>query len=63
MHEIGGTLFHRWYVTIFGLAFLWFAVRQLGWIFTKGREGGFFIMNGRKRELGRRPDARTAAIR
>ena len=31
MHEISGTLFHRWYVTVFGLAFLWFAVRQLGW--------------------------------
>jgi hypothetical protein len=31
MHEIGGTLFHRWYVSIFGLAFLFFAVRQLGW--------------------------------
>ena len=31
MHEIGGTLFHRWYVTIFGLAFVFFAVRQLGW--------------------------------
>jgi putative membrane protein len=31
MHELAGTLFHRWYVTIFGLAFLWFATRQLGW--------------------------------
>jgi hypothetical protein len=31
MHEISGTLFHRWYVTVFGLAFVWFAVRQLGW--------------------------------
>src|SRR5439155_893722 len=31
MHEISGTVFHRWYVTIFGLAFLFFAVRQLGW--------------------------------
>ena len=31
MHELSGTLFHRWYVTVFGLAFLWFAVRQLGW--------------------------------
>src|SRR3989441_5990768 len=31
MHEIAGTIFHRWYVTIFGLAFLYFAVRHLGW--------------------------------
>src|SRR5947209_7109198 len=31
MHELAGTIFHRWYVTIFGLAFLFFAVRQLGW--------------------------------
>src|SRR5207248_2597581 len=31
MHEISGTIFHRWYVTIFGLAFLFFAVRHLGW--------------------------------
>jgi putative membrane protein len=31
MHELSGTLFHRWYVTIFGLAFLFFAVRHLGW--------------------------------
>ena len=31
MHEVAGTLFHRWYVTIFGAAFLFFAVRHLGW--------------------------------
>ncbi|MCU1447870.1 MAG: rane protein [Acidimicrobiales bacterium] len=31
MHELSGTIFHRWYVTIFGLSFLYFAVRQLGW--------------------------------
>ena len=31
MHEIAGTVFHRWYVTLFGLAFLFFAVRHLGW--------------------------------
>ena len=31
MHELSGTIFHRWYVTIFGLAFLFFAVRHLGW--------------------------------
>lgn len=38
-------------------------LRQLGWIFTKGREGGFFIMNGRKREPAGRADARVAASR
>lgn len=26
-----GTVFGRWYVTIFGLTFLWCAVRHLGW--------------------------------
>jgi hypothetical protein len=31
MHELLGTLVGRWYVTIFGLTFLWCAVRQLGW--------------------------------
>ena len=31
MHEVAGTLFHRWYVSLFGLAFLFFAVRHLGW--------------------------------
>jgi len=31
VHELAGTVFHRWYVTIFGLAFLFFAVRHLGW--------------------------------
>ena len=31
MHALAGTLFHRWYVTLFGLAFLFFAVRHLGW--------------------------------
>ena len=31
MHVLAGTLFHRWYVTLFGLAFLFFAVRHLGW--------------------------------
>jgi putative membrane protein len=30
-HEIAGTLFGRWYVTLFGLTFLWCAVRHLGW--------------------------------
>ena len=31
-----GTLGGRWYVTIFGIAFLWCAVRQLGWRRTLG---------------------------
>lgn len=31
LDEVSGTLFHRWYVSLFGLAFLYFAVRHLGW--------------------------------
>ena len=31
MQEVWGTLVGRWYVTLFGLTFLWCAVRQLGW--------------------------------
>ncbi|MEY2476923.1 MAG: hypothetical protein QOG87_2238 [Actinomycetota bacterium] len=31
MRAVVGTLFGRWYVTIFGLTFLYCAVRQLGW--------------------------------
>src|SRR2546430_16749838 len=31
LHEVWGTVGGRWYVTIFGAAFLWCAVRQLGW--------------------------------
>ena len=31
LRELGGTVFGRWYVTLFGLTFLWCAVRQLGW--------------------------------
>ena len=31
MHEVAGTLFGRWYVTLFGAAFAWCAVRHLGW--------------------------------
>jgi uncharacterized membrane protein len=31
MQELWGTLVGRWYVTLFGLTFLWCAVRQLGW--------------------------------
>jgi len=31
MEQIIGTLIGRWYVTLFGLTFLWRASRQLGW--------------------------------
>jgi hypothetical protein len=31
VHEAAGTLFGRWYVPIFGIAFVWCAVRDLGW--------------------------------
>jgi uncharacterized membrane protein len=31
MRAVSGTLFGRWYVTLFGLTYLWFAVRHLGW--------------------------------
>jgi putative membrane protein len=31
MRAVTGTLFGRWYVTIFGVTFLWVAVRHLGW--------------------------------
>jgi uncharacterized membrane protein len=31
VREIAGTVFGRWYVTLFGLVFLWCAVRHLGW--------------------------------
>jgi hypothetical protein len=31
LREVWGTVGGRWYVTIFGAAFLWCAVRQLGW--------------------------------
>ena len=40
MHEVSGTIFHRWYVTIFGLAFAYFAVRHLGWRRTVALCGG-----------------------
>ena len=31
MTELWGTVVGRWYVTLFGLTFLWCAVRHLGW--------------------------------
>jgi uncharacterized membrane protein len=31
MRALTGTLFGRWYVTLFGLTFLWFSIRHLGW--------------------------------
>lgn len=38
MHQLIGTLVGRWYVTLFGLTFLWRASRQLGW-----RNTGIYI--------------------
>jgi putative membrane protein len=38
MDEILGTLVGRWYVTLFGLTFLWHASRTLGW-----RRTGIFV--------------------
>jgi uncharacterized membrane protein len=31
VHEAAGTMFGRWYVTIFGVVFVLCAVRDLGW--------------------------------
>jgi hypothetical protein len=31
VRELAGTVFGRWYVTLFGLVFAWCAVRHLGW--------------------------------
>ena len=31
VHELAGTVFHRWYVTLFGLTFVWRAVKHMGW--------------------------------
>jgi uncharacterized membrane protein len=31
VRAVTGTIFGRWYVTLFGLTFLWCAVRHLGW--------------------------------
>ena len=31
VHEGGGTVVGRWYVTLFGIVFVWCAVRNLGW--------------------------------
>jgi putative membrane protein len=31
MDALMGTLVHRWYVTLFGIAFAYFAIRHLGW--------------------------------
>jgi hypothetical protein len=31
VHEAAGTVFGRWYVTVFGVVFAWCAVRDLGW--------------------------------
>jgi len=29
--RLAGTFIDRWYVTLFGLSFLWFAIRHMGW--------------------------------
>jgi uncharacterized membrane protein len=39
-----GTVFGRWYVTLFGLTFLWCAVRQLGWRKTLIYLGGSLVV-------------------
>jgi uncharacterized membrane protein len=39
-----GTLFGRWYVTLFGLTFLWCAVRHLGWRRTLLYLGGSLVV-------------------
>jgi uncharacterized membrane protein len=31
VHEIVGTVLGRWYVTLFGIVFVWSAVRDIGW--------------------------------
>jgi uncharacterized membrane protein len=31
LHELVGTVIHRWYVTLFGLTFVWRAVTHMGW--------------------------------
>jgi uncharacterized membrane protein len=31
VHEAAGTVVGRWYVTLFGIVFVWCAVRDLGW--------------------------------
>lgn len=36
IHQLLGTLVGRWYVTLFGSSFLFFAVKQLGWRKTLG---------------------------
>jgi len=36
MDEIVGTVVGRWYVTLFGLTFLWCAIRSMGWKRTLG---------------------------
>lgn len=44
MEAIAGTLFGRWYVTLFGLTFLWCAVRHLGWRRTLLYLGGSLVV-------------------
>ncbi|MDQ1375320.1 MAG: hypothetical protein QOJ09_2658 [Actinomycetota bacterium] len=44
MHAVIGTVLGRWYVTLFGLTFLWCAVRQLGWRKTLIYLGGSLVV-------------------
>lgn len=46
MHAIWGTVGGRWYVTLFGLTFLWFAVRDLGWRKTLGYTAIALVVGG-----------------
>jgi len=41
---VAGTVFGRWYVTLFGLTFLWCAVRHLGWRKTLIYLGGSLVV-------------------
>ena len=44
MDAVVGTLFGRWYVTLFGLTFLWCASRHLGWRKTLIYLGGSLVV-------------------
>ena len=49
MDQLIGTVFGRWYVTLFGLTFLWQASRHLGW-----RRTGIYFAVAPRRRAGRR---------
>ncbi len=46
MDAVIGTVFGRWYVTLFGLTFLWRATRQLGWRNTGLYVGVALVVGG-----------------